>query len=402
MPASKRLPQHPPEAVLTRSQLAELMERILREGYAVIGPTVRSGAIDYAGLNGIDGLPVGWSEQQGPGSSRLIRSGSAFAFQHTVGPTPWKRFLLPDDVVYWRARRTGDGFTITPSALSAPRLAFWGIRSCDLHAIETLDRVFLGRKTPHSTLTNPIEPTYRRARESLLTIAFHCGFPGATCFCTSMGTGHRASAGFDLAFTELSMAGEVLYLGETGSARGDRLLSGIPWLPATPELIEAAEQQHERAAEAIRKAIPQQGIKELLYRSFEHPRWQETARRCFTCGNCTLVCPTCFCSTVLDSTDLAGMEAERRRRWDSCFSVELTYLHGGGSVRTSPASRYRNWVMHKLATWQDQFGVSGCVGCGRCITWCPAGIDLSEEVRSIRESKRLPKPTPEEACHEPL
>lgn len=397
-----------PEAVLNRSQLGELMDRIRREGFTIIGPTVRSSVIDIGPLSSIDELPFGWAARQGPGSYRLIRSDSPLAFHHTVGPTPWKRFLIPDDLVYWRARRTMDGFAITPSTPKAPRLAFWGIRPCDLHAIEVLDRVFLGgtcRQDPESSLSDaarPTEPTYRRPREDLLLIAFHCAFPAEVCFCTSMGTGPRAVGGFDLAFVELLVGGEVLYLGETGSARGERLLSGVPSRPATSGVMEAAERQHRRAVESICKEIPREEVKELLYRCLDHPRWLQTAQRCFTCGNCTLVCPTCFCSTILDSTDLAGMEAERRRRWDSCFSLEFSYLHGGGSVRTSPAARFRNWVVHKLATWQDQFETSGCVGCGRCITWCPAGIDLCEEIHAIRESDRHPKPTPEEVCHEPL
>jgi ferredoxin len=97
-----------------------------------------------------------------------------------------------------------------------------------------------------------------------------------------------------------------------------------------------------------------------------------------------MACPTCFCTTVDDVTDLTGSQAVRSRRWDSCFSMDFSYIHGG-SVRSSGASRYRQWLTHKLASWQDQFGASGCVGCGRCITWCPVGIDLTEEVEAIRQ-----------------
>ena len=128
------------------------------------------------------------------------------------------------------------------------------------------------------------------------------------------------------------------------------------------------------------------GIKELLYRNYEHPRWDEVAERCLTCGNCTMVCPTCFCTTVEDVTDLAGEHVERHQRWDSCFTVDYSYIHGG-AVRASTRSRYRQWMTHKLATWFDQFGSSGCVGCGRCITWCPVGIDITEEARAIRDER---------------
>ena len=120
-------------------------------------------------------------------------------------------------------------------------------------------------------------------------------------------------------------------------------------------------------------------MQELLQGNLEHPRWDDVAERCLTCGNCTMVCPTCFCTTVEDHSDLAGRRAERKRRWDSCFTMDFSYIHGG-SVRDQARSRYRQWMTHKLASWIDQFGTSGCVGCGRCITWCPVGIDITEEV----------------------
>ena len=137
----------------------------------------------------------------------------------------------------------------------------------------------------------------------------------------------------------------------------------------------------------ISKVLDTTDIKGLLYRNYENPRWIEVANRCLTCGNCTLVCPTCFCNTIYEATDLAGKHAERWRKWDSCFNVDFSYIHGG-SIRSSPMSRYRQWMTHKLATWIDQFGTSGCVGCGRCITWCPVGIDITEESRAIRESEK--------------
>ena len=398
----------PLKAVLKARQLEALLTRIQREGFIVVGPTNRSDAIDYAVIQSAGDLPYGWTEQHSPGSCRLVPSDAREAFRHSVGPTPWKRFLLPDNCVYWRATRTDAGLTIDCPPSASEKIAFWGIRSCDLHALGALDRLFLGGSTPHPTDAllgsegAPPDPIYKRHREALLIVAFHCGWPSQSCFCTSMGTGPRATDGFDLAFLELAFEDEILYVAETGSERGERLLSGLGAEAPSALVIQAAEEAHARAARAVQRSLETDQLKDLLYRRLDDPRWQATAKRCFTCGNCTLVCPTCFCSTFLDSTDLSGREAERRRRWDSCFSIEFSYLHGGGSVRTSPASRYRHWLMHKLATWWDQFGISGCVGCGRCITWCPAGIDITEEARALRESTRRQAPDSEEACHAPV
>jgi len=130
-----------------------------------------------------------------------------------------------------------------------------------------------------------------------------------------------------------------------------------------------------------------EGLKERLDRSYEVPHWDEVAKRCLACGNCTMVCPTCFCATMEDTGDLGNTLTERRRVWDSCFSIEFSYVHGG-SVRTSAGARYRQWITHKLAAWHHQFGVSGCVGCGRCITWCPAGIDITAEAAAVLRGHR--------------
>ncbi|HVY60425.1 MAG TPA: 4Fe-4S dicluster domain-containing protein, partial [Planctomycetota bacterium] len=129
----------------------------------------------------------------------------------------------------------------------------------------------------------------------------------------------------------------------------------------------------------------------------EHPRWDAVAARCLGCGGCTLSCPTCFCTTTEDSSDLAGATAERTRRWDSCFTPGFSYVHGG-PVRASLRARYRQWLTHKLSSWHEQFGSSGCTGCGRCITWCPAGIDMREEAAAVaRGAAPDPRPAATEA-----
>ena len=150
--------------------------------------------------------------------------------------------------------------------------------------------------------------------------------------------------------------------------------------------LAAAAASVDRAAQQMGRAMDTHDIRDLLLDNLDHPRWDAVASRCLSCANCTLVCPTCFCSAVEDTTDLSGEEAERARVWDSCFSVDYSYIHGG-SVRQSGRSRYRQWMTHKLGTWFDQFGTSGCVGCGRCITWCPVGIDITEEVAAIRATE---------------
>jgi len=179
--------------------------------------------------------------------------------------------------------------------------------------------------------------------------------------------------------------GSLYFLAEVGTVSGGEVLSEAPHQPADDTDRQHAARLLDHTTRHMGRRLDTRGIKELLYRNYEHPQWDSVTERCLSCANCTMVCPTCFCTTVEDVTDLTGQHAERWRRWDSCFTVDFSYIHGG-SVRATPRSRYRQWMTHKLATWIDQFGVSGCVGCGRCITWCPVGIDITVETGAIRES----------------
>ena len=257
----------------------------------------------------------------------------------------------------------------------APRYAFIGVRSCELHAIEIQDRVMAGGSFP--------DPAYVSRREGAFIVAVNCAEAGGTCFCVSMDTGPRAESGFDLALTEVIEDGRHYFTIESGSEAGEAVLAELPSKAAADVEREASHAASARAAAQMGRELETDGLRELLQRNLEHPRWDEVSERCLTCGNCTMVCPTCFCTTVTDVTDVSGEEAERWREWDSCFTLDFSHL-GGGSVRSSSRSRYRQWMTHKLSTWWDQFGTSGCVGCGRCISWCPVAIDITEEAAAIR------------------
>lgn len=370
--------------VLPASQIARLIEALLRREYEVVGPTVRDGAIVYDRIRSPQDLPAGCSDEQEPGQYRLVpREDHAF-FGYAVGPQSWKKYLHPANVQLYSAERQGRTFRILNNDSQPKRpFAFLGVRACELAAIAVQDRVLLGDKFR--------DPTYEHRGAGKFVIAMQCTRSAATCFCASMRTGPRVTNGFDLALAELLGPEGHRFLVQSGSARGAELLAEL-------EVSTASDADLHQAAVAVGEAANQQtrridtnGIKDLLNQNFEHPRWDNVAQRCMACANCTMVCPTCFCTTVEDVSDITGDHAERWRRWDSCFTLGFSYIHGG-SIRTSAKARYRQWMTHKLASWIDQFGTSGCVGCGRCITWCPAGIDITEEVRVIREGEQNGKP----------
>jgi ferredoxin len=265
--------------------------------------------------------------------------------------------------------------------LGDPPYAVLGIRSCDLHALAIHDRVLRDRTYP--------DEHYAARRKDAFLVTVDCSDPSGTCFCVSMGTGPRADAGYDLALTEL-LDGRHTFLARAGSERGAVVLDQLPSQAAEPHDVEAADGVTEHARQRMGRTMDTTDIRTLLYENADHARWDDVASRCLSCGNCTMVCPTCFCTSAEDHTSLAGDETEHWRIWDSCFSTDFTFMHGG-SVRSSPKARYRQWMTHKLASWIDQFGTSGCVGCGRCLTWCPVGIDITEEVAAIRADQPPPE-----------
>jgi sulfhydrogenase subunit beta (sulfur reductase) len=369
--------------VIERGDFDALLAALARRGYEIVGPTVRDQAIVYDRIESTADLPIGWGDEQDGGRYRLRRRDDEALFGYAVGPQSWKQFQLPPDARLWRARLDERGELRDPDegATEPRRYAFIGVRSCELHAFGILDRVLTGGRHADSAA--------RAGAQRPFVVAVQCGEAGGTCFCVSMDTGPVAEAGFDLALTEILTDDGHYFVAEVGSDRGAEVLADVPHAPASAEERDAACAVHARTAARMGRELDTVGIKELLYRNYDHPRWQEVADRCLTCGNCTMVCPTCFCTTVEDITDLDGSHAERHQRWDSCFTVDYSHL-SGGPVRGTARSRYRQWMTHKLATWWDQFDSSGCVGCGRCITWCPVGIDITEEAAAIRATDQAP------------
>jgi sulfhydrogenase subunit beta (sulfur reductase) len=365
--------------VVERDQLHWLLDALVNKGYRVLGPTVRDQAILYDDFTSFEDAPVGWTDEQDGGTYRLKKRADKALFGYTNGPTSPKKFLHPSVVRLWRAKAGGNGFEMEEGAEEAAKLAFIGVRSCELHAIAVQDRVFLEGKYS--------DPIYKARRQDNFIVAVNCGHAGGTCFCVSMNTGPKATSGFDLALTEVLEPKRHYFVAEVGSRLGREVLDKVPHKTASAEEKAKAESIVAKTARQMGRSMDTKGIKELLYRNYENPRWDEVAKRCLTCGNCTMVCPTCFCTTVEDVTDLAGEHIERWRKLDSCFTMDFSYIHGG-SVRSSTRARYRQWMAHKIATWIDQFGTSGCVGCGRCITWCPVGIDITEEAGAIRQSEK--------------
>lgn len=362
--------------IIDKQELGNLFSKLKEKDYTLVGPTIQNGAIVYSEIETINELPIGFTDKQGPGFYRLEKYDKETFFHFVVGPQSWKKFLYPPIQKLYTATIENNKLEFKKEEFVNKKYAFIGVRACEINAIKIQDRVFIGGEYKNDR--------YNALRKNSIIIAINCSKAELNCFCTSMESGPEVKSDYDLALTEIFENNEHYFLVEAGSQIGEEILNQLNTKEATQEHFNLKTSVIEKTKSQIQKKLETKNLKDILLKNLESSVWEEIAKRCLSCGNCTMVCPTCFCMTVEDYTDLQKTKAERIQKWDSCFTLEYSYIHGG-SVRVSIASRYRQWLTHKLASWHEQFGTSGCVGCGRCITWCPVGIDITEEATKIRK-----------------
>lgn len=354
-----------------RTRFQSLLDALRQAGYRCVGPQVREGTIVYDTLDKAGELPQGLHDLQGPGQYRLEKTASPRCFSWANGPQALKPFLFAPHEPLWRSERNALGeIRFSEIRPAAEMLAVIGVRACDLAALRLQDQHFLQGAF--------VDPYYAARRKNIFLVAVHCTQPADTCFCASTGDGPRATQGFDLALSELDDG----YLVQSGSDKGGAIIAKLPLVPAMDGQRRTAEQEVQECARRQTRGLPSRNLRDVLFANLEHPRWENVAERCLSCGNCTSVCPTCFCHGEMDETALNAGHSVHARQWDSCFTQGHSYIHGM-TIRADTRTRYRQWLTHKLGSWHDQYGRSGCVGCGRCIAWCPVGIDLTEEAREI-------------------
>ncbi|MGD8568611.1 MAG: 4Fe-4S dicluster domain-containing protein [Gammaproteobacteria bacterium] len=356
---------------IQRASLQSLIDTLQEEGYYCAGPRVADGAIVYDALDDCGQLPKGICQQQSPGHYQLETSDHPRYFAWANGPQAIKPYIFASREPLWRSEQGEDGSLRFVDMTPDPQpLALIGVRACDLAALYIQDKHFLQG--------NNKDPYYKARRQQLLLVAVNCTHPAQTCFCASTGDGPRADYGYDIVLSETDEG----FLVHGRSDKGLAIIDKLPTAAATEAQIAAADEEIERAAAQQQRALPSTNLRDALFSNLEHSRWDDVATRCLSCGNCTSVCPTCFCHAEEDVPSLDGKSSEYYRQWDSCFTQGHSYIHGI-TIRAATAQRYRQWLTHKLGSWHDQYGRSGCVGCGRCITWCPVGIDITEEAAAI-------------------
>jgi len=352
----------------------ELLKILNDKNYECIGPQVKNHAIVFDTLDDIKQLPWGIQETQSPGDYQLHQTGKKQAFAWANGPQAIKPLIFKAEEPMWRVKRDKSGkLNFERFKPAIKQQAIIGAKACDLAALAVQDRVFLKDKYQ--------DAHYKARREALFIVGVNCSYASSNCFCVSTDTGPKITQYYDLVLTEIEDGFTI----KQDSVKGDEVLQNLHLNPCDKLQLQAAEKVTQQAINRQTKKMPKNNtsaLLPLLMNNLDHPRWDEVADRCLSCGNCTMVCPTCFCHHEIETMHVDATNSTHSREWDSCFTTGHSYVHGK-VIRDDIKSRYKQWLTHKLATWWEQFDTSGCVGCGRCISWCPVGIDLTEEVAAI-------------------
>ncbi len=364
-----------PNQFLPRAGLQTLIDRLNHAFDRCLGPVVLDGIVQMRPLSRVEQLPAGHHDHQAPGSYRMTRDDGTRQFDWANGPQALKPLLFTPEEPLWRVDRDDTGrLAFTPHNPMRQRTAVIGARACDLAALRLQDQHFLHGEHP--------DPYYGARRDGLFLVAVDCSHPTDTCFCASSGDGPGCGDGADIVLTELD-DGFLL----RGTSDPGRAMAASLGLAAATTAQRQAGRERIVAAAAQQRALPDADLSAVLFARQDHPQWARIADRCLACGNCTAVCPTCFCHRSQEDPVLGGSHSEHLRLWDSCFSPGHAYLHGA-HLRESIRDRYRQWLTHKFGGWVTQYGRSGCTGCGRCISWCPVGIDVTAELAALTEATK--------------
>ncbi len=313
--------------------------------------------------------PVRVSEQSF--AFKQVYSPAEIAFEALRTILPPKKFFYPQEETLFKYN-DGD----FDDCLPKPDFqVIFGVHPCDLAGLGIMDTIYLEA---------PADTHYAIRRENTLIVGLSC-MPDKHCFCQSMGT-DCPSKGYDIFLTD---TGDRYFI-EFQSTKGLEFLRKIKALLKEAESQDRTDYKEfwNKRAESFSIGFSPDNLHSLMDMEWDNKVWDELGERCLSCGNCTPVCPTCYCFDLVDIASLNGKEGERKRQWDSCQFVGFAKVAGDYNFRPTPVDRLKFWYRHKLHGFDDPYGFKTCVGCGRCTVSCPAGIDdIVAVVRTLQEKK---------------
>ena len=355
---------------LPRKNFQQLFDVLQQQGFRCIGPRVVDDAIVYTDIDSSDDLSRGIEVEQQPGRYALSQHNHQRQFAWSNSAQALKPLTFASREILWQCHKDSQGnLSFEQHQPAVDNIAFIGARACDLAAFRLQQQHFL---KPQAT-----DPWFKQRMSHMLIVAVHCSHASATCFCSNTGDGPEVEQNFDIAMHELDDG----FIVQAGSYNGEKILALLQLDAISDEQTQQAEQQLAQCASQQTRQLPDQ-VQHRLLTQLDNAHWQQIGERCLSCGNCTAVCPTCFCHQQHDELSMPDDTGIHFRQWSSCFTHNHSYI-SGHSFRPDSASRYRQWATHKFANWFEQYGRSGCVGCGRCISWCPVGIDVTAELQQL-------------------
>lgn len=304
-------------------------------------------------------------------SFRKVESPEQIAFEALRTILPPKKFFYPQEEVLFQWKDGEFKETVVEPSFQV----IFGVHPCDLAGLGIMDTIYSAE---------PQDSHYMRRRQESLIIGLSC-MPDKHCFCQSMGTS-SPEQGYDLFLTDIDDAFFI----------DARTTAGMNVVKSLSGLLQKSQDEHKsqykdfwnRRSEAFTNGFAPDNLRTVMEMEWDNKVWKDMGERCLSCGNCTPVCPTCYCFDLVDIAHLNGQEGERKRQWDSCQFVGFASVAGDFNFRPTPVDRLKFWYRHKLHGFDDPYGFKTCVGCGRCTESCPAGIDDIVQVVKVLQGKK--------------
>ena len=317
-------------------------------------------------------LPV--DDEKGTAQYKKWAEGTVMSNALNTAKSP-KDFFFPQSEDLMKFKTQGKTIELTDIRDEKEDFVVFGVRACDVRSFDILDRVFL---------VDPRDSYYASRREKGVIVSLACSKPTETCFCSAFGIDATNPAGDVTAWKT-----EEGFFFKANTEKGEKLMASLEGL--TEECTEEAVEAQKAKTAAILEKLPLADLDTDKFGGgktaelFNDPAWAELSRSCLGCGTCTFVCPTCQCYDIKDFN--TGREVIRYRCWDSCMYSEFTRMAHGNN-RNSQLERFRKRFMHKLVYYpENNEGIFGCVGCGRCLAKCPISMNIVKVMKTVGGKK---------------